>query len=219
MLTVLQCWDDGLTTDARLVEILRRYEAKSTFNLCAGLHEKHSKLGWIHNGVDVIRLGWKDMRDVYEGFTIASHSLTHPNLDQLSIDDARRDIVEGRTLLQQFFGEPVLGFAYPFGSYNEMVMHLVQEAGHVYARTTASVECPFPVENPLSFHPSCHFLAPDFWDKYEKAKKCGVFYFWGHSYEMITEMMWSAFKDMIERISADPHSCWGNIADLFDGPA
>jgi peptidoglycan/xylan/chitin deacetylase (PgdA/CDA1 family) len=216
MLTVLQCWDDGLTTDTRLVDILHRYEAKATFNLCAGLHEKHRKLGWIDKGVEIYRLGWDEMRDVYEGFTIANHSLTHPNLDQISIDDARRDIVEGRARLQQFFGGPVLGFAYPFGSYNEMVMQLVQDAGHVYARTTVSGEWSFPVVNPMSFHPTCHFLEPDFWDTYEKAKKRGGFYFWGHSYEMINETMWRAFENMIERISADPYSSWVDIADLFN---
>lgn len=48
------------------------------------------------------------------------------------------------------------------------------------------------------------------------AKPFGVFYFWGHSYEMITDLMWSAFEEIIERISADPGSCWGEVADLFD---
>ena len=48
------------------------------------------------------------------------------------------------------------------------------------------------------------------------AKQCGVFYFWGHSYEMITDSMWSTFEETIERISADPDSCWGEVADLFE---
>jgi hypothetical protein len=51
---------------------------------------------------------------------------------------------------------------------------------------------------------------------YENARNCGVFYFWGHSYEMITETMWSSFEEMIRRISADPGSCWGDVADLFN---
>ena len=48
------------------------------------------------------------------------------------------------------------------------------------------------------------------------AKQRGVFYFWGHSYEMITDSMWSSFEEIIKRISADPGSCWGEVADLFD---
>jgi peptidoglycan-N-acetylglucosamine deacetylase len=217
IMRVVQCWDDGVTTDVRLIEILRRHEAEATFNLCAGLHEQQRTLGWIHMDVEVRRLGWNEMREVYEGFTIANHSLTHPRLDQISIEAARRDIEEGRDRLQQFFGQSVLGFAYPFGSYNEVVMKLVQEAGHVYARTACGVDFPFPYENAMAFHPCCHFLASDLWTRCENAKKCGVFYFWGHSYEMITEAMWRAFEEILERISADPESNWGNVVDLFDG--
>ena len=39
MIRVAQCWDDGVATDIRLTEILRKYNAKATFNLCPGLIE------------------------------------------------------------------------------------------------------------------------------------------------------------------------------------
>ena len=214
-MTVVQCWDDGVTADVRLVEILRKHNAKATFNLNAGLYEAKRKPGWSYQGTEVGRLGWDEMKDVYCGFTIANHSLTHPHLEELPIAAARRDIAEGRDRLQQFFGQPVLGFAYPFGTYNEAVMDAVREAGHVYARTVVNVAHPFPPENAMAFHPCCHFRAPDLWARYENAKTCGVFYFWGHSYEMITEAMWTEFEEMIEKISADTESHWGDVAELF----
>lgn len=212
---VVQCWDDGVTTDVRLVEILRKHNAKATFNLNAGLHEAKRKPGWIFKGTEVSRLGWDEMKELYQGFMIANHSLTHPFLEKIAIEAARSDIVEGRSRLQQFFGQPVLGFAYPYGSYNEAVMEAVRDAGHVYARTVGNVERPFPPENAMAVHPCCHFLAPDLWERYEKARLGGVFYFWGHSYEMITGEMWLDFEKNIERISADPAACWGDVADLF----
>jgi len=212
---VVQCWDDGVTADVRVIEILSKHKAKATFNLNAGLHENRRKPGWTFKGTEVGRLGWDEMKDLYHGFTIANHSLTHPWLEKVPLDEARRDIAEGRARLQQFFGQAVRGFAYPFGTYNEGVMEAVREAGHVYARTTKNVECPFPPENPMAFHSCCHFLAPDFWERYEKARKGGVFYFWGHSYEMITEEMWQAFDGQIRRISADPAACWADVVDLF----
>jgi peptidoglycan-N-acetylglucosamine deacetylase len=219
VMTVVQCWDDGVTADVRLMEILRRHGAKATFNLNAGLHEKQRKLGWMHRGTEVWRLGWDELREVYSGFTIANHSLTHPHLEQISIEAARNDIVEGRDRLQQFFGQPVRGFAYPCGTYNEAVMEAVRAAGHVYARTVGHAENPFPPENPMAFHPCCHGLAADLWERYEKARGGGVFYFWGHSYEMIDEAMWTAFEAVIARISHDPMARWGEVAGLFDGPA
>jgi peptidoglycan/xylan/chitin deacetylase (PgdA/CDA1 family) len=214
-MVVVQCWDDGVATDVRLVDILRRHGAKATFNLNAGLHDRHRQFGWIYEGTEVNRLGWDEMKEVYQGFTIANHSLTHPRLELMERAAARREIEEGRDSLQQFFGQAVSGFAYPFGSFNEDIMQLVRESGHAYARTTASVSRPYPPDDAMLFHPCCHFLASDFWSRYEMAKQCGVFYFWGHSYEMITDVMWSAFEEIIERISADPGSCWGEVADLF----
>lgn len=218
-MTVVQCWDDGVTADIPLTNILRRHGATATFNLNAGSHSKQRTPGWVHRGTHVAKLAWDEMRAVYEGFTIANHSLTHPHLEQIPVADARRDIAEGRDRLQQFFGQPVLGFAYPFGSYSEAVMQAVREAGHIYARTTHNVERPFPPENPMAFHPCCHFLAPDLWDRYERARPGGVFYFWGHSYEMVDDAMWKAFEDVIERISDDPAARWGNLTDLFSGAA
>ena len=35
---LMQCWDDGVSTDVRLVSLLRRHGARATFNLNAGLH-------------------------------------------------------------------------------------------------------------------------------------------------------------------------------------
>jgi len=165
------------------------------------------------------RLGWDEMRTVYDGFTIGNHSLTHPLLDQIPIEMARRQIFEGRDRLQQFFAQPVRGFAYPFGAHNAAVRDLVREAGHVYARTTHSVAVPYPPADVMVFDPCSYFLAPDFWSRYENAKACGVFYFWGHSYEMITEAMWRAFDAMIARIAADPDARWAEIEDLFAATA
>lgn len=212
---VVQCWDDGVTTDIRLLEILRRHGAKATFNLNAGLHESQREPGWIYRDTEVQRLAKPELLDVYTGFTIANHSLTHPHLDTLPPENARRDVVEGRARLQQLFQQPVLGFAYPFGTYNETVWKIVQDAGHVYARATQSLDQNFPPKNPFEFRPSCHFLDPDFWTRYEQARAGGVFYFWGHSYEMIDEAMWSDFDAKIARISADPTARWDEVAALF----
>ena len=214
-MTVVQCWDDGVTADARLAGILRKHNARATFNLNAGLHKAQRTHGWIYRGTEVSRLGWDEMKDVYSGFLIGNHSLTHPSLERLPADAARREIVEGRDRLQQFFGQPVSGFAYPGGSYDAAVMDLVRSAGHAYARTVHNVTQPFPPEDAMAFHPCCHFLAPDLWSRYEAARAGGVFYFWGHSYEIITENMWTELEDMIRRITVDPGSAWGDVADLF----
>jgi len=212
---IVQCWDDGVTTDIQVVNILRRHGAKATFNLNAGLHETKRKFSWVFKNTEVWKLGWNEMRSVYEGFTIANHSLTHPHLTKISMNDARENIIVGRDKLQQFFQQPILGFSYPFGSYDRNVMKLVADAGHIYARTTQYAENPLPVEDPMAFHSCCHFLDPDFWVKFEKARLGGVFYFWGHSYELISEAMFNEFEKMIVRINSQQDVCWAELESLF----
>ncbi|WP_084813404.1 polysaccharide deacetylase family protein [Desulfogranum japonicum] len=214
---VVQCWDDGVTTDARLTDLLRQLQIPATFNLCPGMYDKRARFGWIHKQTEVWRLGWDEMRSVYNGFTIANHSLTHPNLCDLPVTEARHEIAVARDRLQQFFGQPVMGFVYPFGAFNSTIMTLVKETGHCYARTTQPAEQSFPPANPMAFHPNCHFLSQDFWLQYENSRKWGLFYFWGHSYELISENLWQEFEVKLRRITEDPCSVWGELPQLFSG--
>lgn len=85
---LVQCWDDGVTTDVRLVSLLRRHSARATFNLNADLHKQKRQLGWHHGDTEVWRLARGELREVYDDFSIATHTLTHPHLDQLPIDAA-----------------------------------------------------------------------------------------------------------------------------------
>jgi peptidoglycan/xylan/chitin deacetylase (PgdA/CDA1 family) len=213
-ISVIQCWDDGVTTDIRLTEIFRRHGARATFNLNAGLHEGVRKLGWLHQSTEVWRLSRHELKDVYQGFTVANHTLTHPFLGQIPIALARKEIFEGRAQLQELFGQPVDGFVYPFGSFNAQVAELVREAGHAYARTTQQTESVFPLTDPMTLRTSCHFLAPDFWHRYKASRATGLFYFWGHSYEMTTEAMWRDFESTIARITHDEDSVWCDVADV-----
>ena len=45
---VIQSWDDGLVSDIRLIELLRRYQAKATFCLNPGLYQENRSFGWMH---------------------------------------------------------------------------------------------------------------------------------------------------------------------------
>lgn len=216
----LQCWDDGVTTDVRLASLLRRYSARATFNLNAGLHARQRQFGWQHRETEVWRLGLDELRQVYDGFSIANHTLTHPHLAQLPIGRARQEISEGRARLQDLFGQPVHGFVYPFGTYDDQVRQAVRDAGHLYARTTRVAASGVDRQDAMAVAPSCHFLAPDFWQRLDCARPGGVFWFWGHSYELVNEAMWASFEALLARLCAEPGAQWCDPADLFhpEGP-
>jgi peptidoglycan/xylan/chitin deacetylase (PgdA/CDA1 family) len=129
-----------------------------------------------------------------------------------------RNITEGRDALEQLFGYRIDGFAYPYGDQNSEVRQLVKSAGHLYARGTDGTRSVFPPEDPMNFKPSCHFLAENFWQEFEYAQAKGnVFYFWGHSYELLTEADWLAFEEKIERLSEKGE--WISLPSLFQHQA
>jgi peptidoglycan/xylan/chitin deacetylase (PgdA/CDA1 family) len=213
---VIQCWDDGIVADIRLSDILRRYNAGATFCLNPGLYREERSFGWIHDSREVWRLGINELSSVYDGFEVCSHSMTHPYLTELSADRLDWEVRASREILQSIFKEPVLGFCYPFNAYNDFVKASVRSAGYIWARGGRNGENVFPPYDPLEFNFSCHFLSPDFWRRFNDARNSdSVFSFWGHSYEIINEIMWKDFEAMIEKISSDPKTQWSFIADLF----
>ena len=214
---VVQSWDDGVVDDIRLTALLRLHGATATFNLNPGLHQPDRAFGWNYGDKEVWRLGRDELASVYAGFEIANHSLTHPNLADLSPGDLAREIGDSRRLLQDWFRQPVRGFCYPFGGYNPAVKEAVRAAGHVYARTVAECAPAFPPVDPFEFGVGCRFADPAFWSRYEQAKAAeGVFLFWGHSYELTDDAMWADLEHKIAGIGADPSARWVNLESLFD---
>jgi peptidoglycan/xylan/chitin deacetylase (PgdA/CDA1 family) len=213
---IVQSWDDGVTDDVRLTELLRRYRAKATFNLNPGLYQPQRSFGWHTGDKEVWRLCRDELTAVYAGFEIANHSMTHPNLPALSATELEREVRDSRRLLQDWFQQPVRGFCYPFGEFNTVVKKAVRAAGHVYARTVSEGGPVFPPADPFELGVSCRFADPAFWTRFDHARSIGsVFCFWGHSYELINEAMWADLEDKIARISAEPTAEWINFETLF----
>lgn len=218
---VCQCWDDGNVDDIRLTELLRKHGARASFNLNIGLHQAERYLNWKYQDwKEVWKLSLGELRQVYAGFLVANHGLNHIWLTRASAEEARREVVEGKERLEQLFGYPVLGYAYACGAYDEQAKVILRAAGHLYARTTETTDRVFPPQDALAFHSSCHHQDAHFWEEYERVKAVnGVFYFWGHSYEFVSEQDWLTFEEKIARISADPQAEWVDLPALFQKEA
>lgn len=222
MIKVVQCWDDGIEDDIRLCEMLREHGAIASFNLNPGTHGAQRGEPWMYKDIKPVRrLAKGELTTVYDGFTIANHTVSHPWPLKISVEEWRCEVVDGRRMLQDWFGQPVHGFVYPFGQRSDDTDLIVREAGHTYARGTGPV-CAgeprgFPPADPFRFVPDCHFRDPDLLEKYAAAKAAGnpVFYFWGHSYEMITDEDWERTRSIIQTISSDTESLWEDLPNLF----
>ena len=214
---ICQCWDDGVVDDIRVCEVLRRHGARASFNLNLGLHRDERHKGWRYREVkDVWRLARGELVHTYRGFLVANHTSTHPHPRTLDDATLEREIRGNKAGLEALFGYEVAGFAYPFGDHDDRVCAAVRAAGHVYARTCNNTEQVLPCADPMRLASSCHFLAADFWERYERVRAVdGVFYFWGHSYEIVGEEAWWAFDRQIARISADAQARWVDLPGLF----
>ena len=215
---VMQCWDDGDVDDIRLVDILKRHKAKATFNINPGVATSERRIGHRFGGrYDVWKLALDEIPDVFSGFCIGGHSMTHPDLRAIAPDAALAELVDNMRYLQETFDQPAFGMAYPGGAYNDTVKQLVQQAGYRYARTTLNVGLKLNIDDPMALHTHCHFLADDFWDKYRKAQEADCdFYFWGHSFELMgDDRRWDKLEALQAQISEDPKSHWVDVVDLF----
>ena len=121
---VVVTFDDGyadtLTTAAPL--LLER-GIPATVYVTAGF------VGDVSPGGDHM-LDWDQVRELAGlGMELGAHSMTHPQLDLLGPDRARREVVDSRHEIQDATGQPTRSFAYPHGYSNPRVRRLVEQAG------------------------------------------------------------------------------------------
>ncbi len=64
------------------------------------------------------------------GFEIGSHSMSHSDLTRLTRVQARDEICRSKDELENLTGNPVITFAYPFGTSNRELERMVREAGY-----------------------------------------------------------------------------------------
>ncbi len=223
---ICTCWDDGVVNDARLADLFRKHGAKATFNLNPGLMvgERHANRWmppetreWSYNGFRAGKLALGDIPEVYAGFELASHCWRHENAGSLPDDAWIASAMAARKFLEDIMQRPCTGFAWPCGVFTPGTVEALRAAGFSYGRTTqytADVLGGNP--EPMALKSSCHFMSRDFWPRYDAEKaRGGVFYFWGHSYELYEyDPLWVQLEGKLRAIAEDPDAEWINVVDL-----
>ena len=140
---VAQCWDDGVATDIRLIEILRKYHAKATFNLCPGLMpderiephwNKPDGRNWSINGFTGGRVGKNELVKIYGGFQVASHCWKHETPTYVTDAEFIKGAVDARNFLEDLFQRECHGFAWPGGRHTPETEKMLADAGFTRVR-------------------------------------------------------------------------------------
>lgn len=212
-------YDDGVTQDIRLIELLNKYGMKATFNINSEMLGKSGSL--VREGVEIshTKINPEDVRRVYEGHEVAAHTLTHPLL--IKIDDDKeiiRQVEEDRLNLSKLVGYEVVGFAYPGGqpNYDSRVAELIKNnTGIKYCRTTVTNHSFDTQDNLFEFLPTAHHIA-EFDNLFKmgeefinlKTDKPKVFYIWGHSYEFDIANTWDKFEEFLKMMAFKDDICY-----------
>ena len=186
-------YDDGVTQDIRLIELLNKYGLKCTFNLNSELLSKKGMLIREGQRISHYKVHPQDVKDIYDGHEVAVHTLTHPNLTQRDDAEVIRQVETDRLNLSRLVGYEVVGMAYPCGGVNndDRVAELIKKnTGVRYSRTITTTGSFDLQDNLYRFNPTAFHL--DFDELMRlgtsfielKPETPKIFYIWGHSYEM-----------------------------------
>ena len=217
MKAVTFSYDDGVRQDIRLVELFNKYGLKGTFNLNSQLLGQGCELMREGKLVSHKKVSREDVRAVYSGHEVATHSLTHPHLENLSADEIFRELEEDRIILSELAGYEVVGHAYPYGTYSDEVVRVIKErTGIKYARTVTSthnfdLQTELITFNPTVYHHREMDKMFELGEKFLSMKpdEPQLFYIWGHAYEFDIHDDWARFEEFLKMISGH--------ADVFYG--
>lgn len=212
-------YDDGVLQDERFVKLLNAYNLKGTFNLNSGLME--NEFEWIHEtGCIVKRLSKENVLSLYDGHEVASHTLTHPFMQEKTENEIMKELETDKKNLEKLFGRQIKGFAVPFDYYSELIESCVKKCGFEYARIS---------EESLSFAPQPNYhrwkatvfhlddslekLAEDF---IQTDEELALFQIAGHSYDLDTENMWDKIEAILKKISSQDNILPMTTIEIID---
>ena len=200
-------FDDGLEQDKKTLEAMRKYGIKGTFNLNSGLLgqkgdikymgkygmanvEKGQRKRGFWKFADSDRIPTDEIRQVYAGMELCTHSVHHVDLSKLNGEELASELVPDREALQ-----------------------LLKNNGFLYARGVMSEKAKrnfaFP-ENPLNFKPTCWHIEGDIemlLDQFIAAEPTDgdmLFYLWGHGYEFdfpALKGLRNAYERMFDKVA------------------
>jgi peptidoglycan/xylan/chitin deacetylase (PgdA/CDA1 family) len=124
-------FDDGYEdVFSQAVPILRRFGFTATIFIVTGFVGQTNV--WEEGkGSQAPLMGWNPIRELLRmGFCVGSHTVSHPDLSQLSDDLAWHEVSQSRTTLESMLDAPIRTFCYPYGKWTEVTRGLVRKAGY-----------------------------------------------------------------------------------------
>ncbi len=217
-------FDDGVTQDIRLIDVLNKYGLKGTFNINSSLLGLKNELRAAGELVSHNKVYPSQIKDIYKGHEVAVHTLTHPNLTALDEETVVYQVEEDRKRLSELCGYEVVGMAYPCGGVNndDRVAEIIKKkTGVKYSRTITSTYAFDGQENLHRFNPSVYIMQNEIDEVVDKflaleTDKPQLLYIWGHAYELdTTRMTWEHFETICKKLAGKTDIFYGTNKEVL----
>lgn len=215
-------YDDNITQDERLINLMKQYGVKGTFNIMADRFSKEDDV--FAEGSTYINVTEKKALEIYndEHVEVANHGFVHAKMTSLPVVAMMDDIIKCRQKLESMYERIVTGFAYPYGWYSPKLMQILEDAGISYARTvnqTFSFELP---QNWLELNPTCHHadshlesLTERFLND-EVTEQPYMFYVWGHTFEFDQQNNWDIIEILLQKVSGKDDIWYATNGEIYE---
>jgi peptidoglycan/xylan/chitin deacetylase (PgdA/CDA1 family) len=129
-ITFDDCYRDNLAAARTLAD----HGLPACFFLPTGYVGTNRIFPWDRGLRSLSNLSWDDVREmVAMGHEIGSHTVSHPDMATIPVDQTHAELVQSKQTLEDRLGRPVRWFAYPFGGrqhFSPERLALVTEAGY-----------------------------------------------------------------------------------------
>lgn len=216
-------YDDNVEDDVRLVQTMKKYGLKGTFNINSGQFSPEGSVG------DVFKCGHRRLTvnqsvELHKnsGMEIACHGVTHPFLEQLPTGLCVQEVLQDRLNLEKIYGCMVRGMGYPFGTYSDEVVSILKSCGIVYSRTVKPTHKFDLPQDWLRLDPTCHHGDPELMKlakRFVEDKRNWspmLFYLWGHSYEFEDNQNWNIIEEFAEYIGGRDDIWYATNIEIYD---
>ena len=123
-------WDDGHPLDFRVAELLAKFGLTGTF--------------YIPMIAEYETMAAARMRELSYDFEIGAHTMHHVELTEAPENEARREIADSKSWVEENTGSACTMFCPPRGKYSRRHLDLVQQAGFMGMRTVELMSVDFP---------------------------------------------------------------------------
>lgn len=130
--------DDGYQSNVlKALPILKNHGFSATCYVVSGRLGQHNEWDVALGMAKTALMNGQEMRTwVDAGMEVGSHTCSHADLNHLSLEEARHELEQSKSELENLLQKPVTQFCYPYGHFSDEHEALVSQAGYEAATTT-----------------------------------------------------------------------------------